>query len=76
MTATVVDLQSRNPQPTARLRMSTASARGPRRALDRTQLAGTDGELVVDRQLVADLVADLVATVKAALEAPVGKTNP
>lgn len=75
MTATVVDLQSRirNRPPACGCGRHRLEALVERSI---AELAGTDGELVVDRQLVADLVADLVATVKAALEAPVGKTNP
>jgi len=39
------------------------------------ELASTEGELLVDRQLVADLVTDLVSTVAAALETN-ARTNP
>jgi hypothetical protein len=74
MTATVVSLDSRRrPQEPAcgcaRHRLEALTAR----AL--AELAGTDGELLVDRELVARLVDDLCATVSAAL-ADSARTNP
>jgi hypothetical protein len=74
MTGTVVSLDSRRSrQPAcgcARHRLEALTGR----AL--ADLAGTEGELLVDRLLVAALVDDLVATVEAALQAPAGRTNP
>lgn len=75
MTATVVDLTSRirNRPPAcgcARHRLEALNARALR------ELAGTEGQLVVDRQLVADLVDDLVSTVEAALASQRGRTSP
>ncbi len=40
------------------------------------ELAGTDGELLVTRDLLAALVEDLVSTVRAALEHPEGQAKP
>ena len=66
MTATVVSLAShrRNREPACgcpRHRLEALTAR----ALE--ELAGTEGALLVDRELVAGLVEDLCATVAAAL---------
>ena len=74
MTATVISLNSHraNRPPAcgcARHRLEALTARALR------ELAGTEGQLVVDRQLVADLVDDLVSTVEAAL-ASNQRTNP
>ena len=44
------------------------------RAMD--GLATTEGELLVDRALVAHLVDDLCVTVRQALETEQGRTNP
>jgi hypothetical protein len=75
MTATVVSLDShrRNRPPAcgcARHRLEALTERAMR------ELAGTDGELLVDRQLVVALVDDLCSTVRAALETSRGRTNP
>jgi hypothetical protein len=40
------------------------------------ELAGTEGQLLVDRGFVAALVDDLVTTVRDALASPHGRTNP
>lgn len=75
MTATVVDLASR-------IRNRPPACGCPRHLLEALtaraleELAGTEGELLVDRQLVADLVSDLVSTVEAALTSSHGRTNP
>jgi hypothetical protein len=75
MTATVVSLDSHraNRPPAcgcARHRLEALTARALR------ELEATEGDLLVDRQLVADLVADLVTTVEAALASQQGRTNP
>jgi hypothetical protein len=74
MTATVVSLERHraNRPPAcgcARHRLEALTERAMR------ELACTEGELLVDRQLVADLVDDLVSTVAAALETN-ARTNP
>lgn len=75
MTATVVSLAShrRNREPACgcpRHRLEALTARAV------TELAGTEGELIISRDVLAALVADLVSTVEAALETQQGKTNP
>jgi hypothetical protein len=75
MTATVVSLDAkrRNRPPACgcpRHRLEALTAR----ALE--ELATTEGELLVDRQLVAELVDDLCTTVRAALATSEGRTNP
>jgi len=76
MTATVVSLDShrRNRPPACGCARHLLEAL-TERALG--ELVATEGEFLVDRQLVADLVADLVSTVEAALASPPnGRTNP
>lgn len=71
MTATVISLDSRR-APTcgcARHRLEALVARSV------SELAGTEGELVVDRRVLTRLVDDLTATVSAAL-ANNERTNP
>ena len=75
MTAPVISLDSR--------RRNRPPACGcPRHLLEAlvarsvSELAGTEGELMVDRQLVSDLVDDLTTTVRAALASSHGRTNP
>jgi hypothetical protein len=75
MTATVVSLAShrRNREPACgcpRHRLEALTSRAT------AELAGTEGELVISRDLLAALVDDLVTTVHAALETQQGKTNP
>lgn len=75
MTAPVVSLDShrRTREPACgcpRHRLEALSAR----SLE--ELATTEGELLVDRALVAHLVDDLVSTVRAALADPTGRTKP
>jgi hypothetical protein len=75
MTAPVISLDSRrrNRPPAcgcARHRLETLTAR----SLE--ELATTEGELQVDRAVVARLVEDLVSTVRAALADSVGRTRP
>ena len=74
MTATVVSLEShrRNRPPACGCPRHSLEALTAR-ALE--NLAGTEGDLLVDRQLVADLVADVCTTVTAALETN-ARTNP
>jgi hypothetical protein len=75
MTPTVVSLDSR--------RRNRPPACGcPRHSLEALteratrELAGTEGQLLVDRQLVVALVDDLCVTVRSALETSQGRTNP
>jgi hypothetical protein len=75
MTATVVSLAShrRNREPACgcpRHRLEALTARAT------AELAGTEGELVISRDLLAALVDDLVTTIEAALREPAGRTNP
>jgi hypothetical protein len=75
MTATVISLAShrRNQEPACgcpRHRLEALTARAT------ADLAGTEGELVISRDLLAALVDDLVTTIQAALETQQGKTNP
>jgi hypothetical protein len=74
MTATITSLDSHRASraPTcgcARHRLEALTERAQR------EMARTEGQLVVDRQLVAHLVDDLVTTVAAALESN-ERTNP
>lgn len=75
MTATVVSLAShrRGREPACgcpRHRLEALTARAT------AELAGTEGELVISRDLLASLVDDLVSTVQAALREQAGRTNP
>jgi hypothetical protein len=74
MTANVVSLDSRRHRPPAcgcpRHLLEALTARA------NTELASTEGELVISRDVLAALVDDLVTTVHAALEMQQGKTNP
>ena len=75
MTATVVSLDSRrrNRPPTCGCPRHTLEALTAR-AL--AELAGTEGELLIPRQALADMVDDLVATVTAALKSSHERTQP
>jgi hypothetical protein len=76
MTAPVISLDShrRNRPPACgcpRHRLEALTARAI------SDLATTEGHLLIDRQLAADLVDDLVRTVTAALDyRPEGQTKP
>jgi len=75
MTATVVDL-------TSRIRNRPPACGCPRHLLEAlttralAELAGTEGELLVTRELVARMTEDLVTTVEAALKSSHERTNP
>jgi len=78
MTATrtnVVSLEShrRNRPPACGCPRHRLEALVSRSAAD---LATTEGELVIDRELLTAVVDDLVSTVEAALKSPEGRTNP
>jgi hypothetical protein len=75
VTATVVSLDShrRNRPPTCGCPRHLLEALTQRAMTD---LARTEGELFISREVVAHLVDDLVATVDAALAVPAGRTNP
>jgi hypothetical protein len=75
MTATVVNLDShrRNRPPTCGCPRHLLEALTQRAV---TELARTEGELFISREVVAHLVDDLTTTVGAALAVPVGRTNP
>jgi hypothetical protein len=78
MTATVasvvsLDSHRRNRPPTCgcpRHRLEALTARAPQ------ELAGTEAELLIDRQTMAGLVDDLVTTVRAAIETNRERTTP
>jgi hypothetical protein len=75
MTSTVVSLESHRlnrPPPCGCARHLLEALTG--RALQ--ELAGTEGELLVTRDVIEHLVADLVSTVEAALKSSTERTNP
>jgi hypothetical protein len=75
MTATVVSLAShrRNREPACGCPRHLLEALTHRAV---SELAGTEGELFISRDVVAAMVADLTTTVGAALAVPAGRTNP
>jgi hypothetical protein len=75
VTAPVISLDShrRNRPPTCGCPRHTLEALVSR-SLD--ELAGTEGALLVDRELMARMVDDVVSTVEAALASQHGRTNP
>lgn len=67
MTATVIDLSSRLPQPEPACKCTKHLLRAlAERTAD--HLAGTEGELLIPRELLADVLADIHRTTAAVLD--------